>query len=111
MVFYVLGLALVMALVFLLALIAVGVLSLASKEGKESMNNPAGLAFEVYRYAVCFVMVVIFALSAFMAITGVIASFMGTAPDATSMTTNGLAVLLSAGIFLLHWRLKNPAQA
>jgi hypothetical protein len=91
----------VAVVLFILALLAVGVLA---QLGGGSVNNPGALVFEVYRYTVCFVMVLVFGIGAFIVI-----STMLTGGDSAALAGNGVTVLLALAIFALHWRMKNPA--
>ncbi len=70
-----------------------------------TMSEKIALVFEVYRYAVCFVMLVVFGLLAYFVVGGLI-----TSPQAVAeLVGPGVGVILSAVLFLVHWRLKNPA--
>ena len=100
---YIMGLAVLAIVMFITAILAVGVLS---QLGGNSVNNAGALVFEVYRYTVCFVMVLMFAIGAFIVINTLIAG-----GDSASLAGNGVAVLLSMALFALHWRMKNPASA
>ena len=99
----ILGFIVAGVVMFIFALLAVGVLA---QLGGNSVKDPGALVFEVYRYTVCFVMVLVFGLGAFVVINTMLAG-----GDSAALAGNGVTVLLSLALFALHWRMKNPAAS
>jgi len=98
---------LLLAFIFLIGLFLMAYLLVCSIDNQKdlSMTEKIALVFEVYRYAVCFVMIIVFGLLAYFVVGGMI-----TSPQAMAeLVGPGVGVLLSAVLFLAHWRMKNPS--
>lgn len=72
----------------------------------ETMQERKAIIFEIYRYAVCFLMVVIFGLSAFQLSAALITD----ASSPQALLPSGLGAIISGLLFLIHWFIKNPAM-
>lgn len=70
-----------------------------------SMQERKAIIFEVYRYAVCFLMVAAFGLSAFQLTVALI----NDASNPQALAPAGLGSIISGLLFLIHWFIKNPA--
>jgi hypothetical protein len=70
-----------------------------------TMQERKAIIFEIYRYSVCFLMVIVFGLSAFQLAGALIAD----SGNPQALTPPGLASIISGIIFLIHWLIKNPA--
>ncbi len=90
---------LIIILLFIGGLITVALL----EQMGGTMKEKAALVFEVYRYTVCFVMVLVFTLMAYTVLSGV---FSG--QEANAVAGAGLGVLLSVALYFIHWKMKNP---
>lgn len=92
---------LVLGSVFLFALLLEGYLY----QSGGTMNERKAVVFEIYRYAVCFIMIILFAFMAFQLFSGLVADMSNPA----ALAGPGVGTLLTALIFFAHWMLKNPA--
>ncbi len=70
----------------------------------ETMDARRAIVFEVYRYAMCFIMVLLFGIMAFQMISALIVD----AANTQALAAPGVGVILTGGIFLAHWFMKNP---
>lgn len=70
-----------------------------------TMEERRAIVFEVYRYAVCLIMVIVFAFMAAQLIGALLAD----AANTQAMAGPGVGALLSGLLFLIHWLMKNPA--
>jgi hypothetical protein len=70
-----------------------------------TMQERKAIIFEIYRYAICFLTVILFGLSAFQ-LAGALISESG---NPQALTPPGLGSIISGLIFLIHWLIKNPA--
>jgi drug/metabolite transporter (DMT)-like permease len=70
-----------------------------------TMEERKAVVFEVYRYAVCFVMVVVFTFTGFQLLVALLTD----AGNVQGLSGPGAGVLLSVILFLVHWFMKNPA--
>jgi hypothetical protein len=95
----ILGVLLVLAL-FIGALL----LSEYAYQGGGTMEERRAIVFEVYRYSVCFLMVLLFGIMAFQLLNALIMD----AANTQAMTGPGVGVMISGALFLLHWLIKNP---
>lgn len=101
------ALPLLLALILLIGLFLMGFVLVCSIDNQKdlTMTEKIALVFEVYRYAVCFVMMIVFGLLAYFVVGGLVSN-----PQAMAeLVGPGVGVLLSAVLFLAHWRMKNPA--
>lgn len=80
-------------------------LTLVQKGETHSMKDTQSLVFEIYRYGVCFVMVLGFTILSYV----LLSSLLSNPGDFRSMGGPALGVLLSVALFFTHWRMKNPA--
>ena len=87
---------------FAMALLVAGVLV----QTGGTMKERAALVFEVYRYTVCFVMVIVFGLMAYTVVTGLLAG----STDPGTLGASGVGVVLSLVLYCLHMFMKNPHQ-
>jgi len=70
-----------------------------------TMEERRAVVFEVYRYTVCLLMVLLFGLSAFQ-----LAAALITDPsNAQAMGGPGVGAIITGLFFLIHWFIKNPA--
>lgn len=92
--------------VFLLLALLFGGLLLEGyiHQGGGTMEERRAVVFEIYRYAVCFIMVIIFGLMTFQ----LIGSLLGGASEPNTLAGPGVGVLLSIVLFAAHWLMKNP---
>jgi hypothetical protein len=98
---------LILGLVLVLALFIGGMLlSEYAYQAGDVMEERRAIVFEVYRYAICFLMVVIFGIMAFQMIGALIID----AANSQAMAGPGVGVMISGMIFLVHWFMKNPMQ-
>lgn len=75
-----------------------------------TMEERKAVVFEVYRYAICFIMVLIFGLLAFQLLTGLIGSMAsGGQADMQMLAGPGIGAIITAILFIAHWMMKNPA--
>lgn len=96
---------LILGVVIILALMIGGLLlSEYAYQLGGTMEERRAIVFEVYRYSVCFLMVLLFGIMAFQLLTAMITDFANT----QAMTGPGVGVILSGGLFMLHWFIKNP---
>lgn len=96
---------LILGILLVLALLIGGLLlSEYSYQLGGTMEERRAIVFEVYRYAVCFLMVLLFGIMAFQLLTAMITDFANT----QAMTGPGVGVILSGSLFMLHWFIKNP---
>lgn len=96
---------LILGLLLILALFVGGLLlSEYVFQAGETMEERRAAVFEVYRYAICFLMVVVFGIMAFQMIGALILD----AANSQAMAGPGVGVLISGVIFLVHWFMKNP---
>lgn len=72
----------------------------------ESMQERKAIIFEIYRYAVCFLMVVVFGFSAFL----LAGTLLADASNPQALATPALSGMISGLLFLIHWFIKNPAM-
>lgn len=70
-----------------------------------TMEERKALVFEVYRYAVCFVMVLVFGLTGFQLVVALLTD----ASNTQALIGPGGGVLFSVILFVVHWLIKNPA--
>ncbi|WP_373530994.1 hypothetical protein [Vampirovibrio sp.] len=70
-----------------------------------TMQERKAIIFEIYRYAVCFLMVIVFGLSAFQ----LLGALIGEGGNPQALTPPALGSIISGFIFLIHWLIKNPA--
>lgn len=70
----------------------------------DTMEERRAMVFEVYRYAVCFLMVLLFGIMAFQLISSLIVD----AANTQAMAGPGVGVMISGVLFLVHWFMKNP---
>lgn len=68
------------------------------------MEERKAIVFEVYRYAVCFVMLIVFSFLGFQ----LIAALLTDAANTQALAAPAGGILLSAILFVVHWFLKNP---
>ncbi len=71
-----------------------------------TMEERKAIIFEIYRYAICFLMVIVFGLSAFQ----LAGALIGDASNPQALTPPGLSAIISGIFFLVHWFIKNPVQ-
>jgi len=96
---------LILGLVLVLALFIGGLLlSEYAYQSGGTMEERRAIVFEVYRYAVCFLMVLLFGIMAFQLLNALITD----AANTQAMTGPAVGVMISGGLFLLHWLIKNP---
>ena len=100
---------LMMAFIALIILFGGGmvIVLLMMNQGGSTMNTPQAAAFEVYRYAVCFVSVLIFGMMSHSLLHGLVRDY----TDANNLAVSGAGVLIAAILFVLHWKMTNPALA
>lgn len=93
---------------FLLIALFVGALLLVDYVFRAggTMQERKAVVFEVYRYAVCFVMLIVFGLMGFQLISGLMSE--NSSPGVLSGPA--LGVLISGLLFITHWLLKNPSE-
>lgn len=70
-----------------------------------TMEERKAVVFEVYRYSICFVMVVVLGLMGFQ----LVAALLTDPSNTQALMGPGAGVLISALLFLVHWLIKNPA--
>lgn len=70
-----------------------------------TMEERIAVVFEVYRYAVCFLMVIVFGLSSFQMVGALLSGVNST----VALAGPGIGVVISGLLFLTHWLLRNPA--
>jgi hypothetical protein len=96
---------LILGVLLVLALFVGGLLlSEYAFQAGGTMEERRAIVFEVYRYAVCFLMVLLFGIMAFQLLNALIMDSANT----QAMTGPGIGVMLSGALFLLHWLIKNP---
>ena len=96
---------LILGLLLVLALFMGGLLlSEYAYQVGETMEERRAVVFEVYRYAICFLMVILFGVLAFQMIGALILD----AANSQAMAGPGVGVMISGIIFLVHWFMKNP---
>jgi hypothetical protein len=95
--------------VFLILALFIGGLLLSEfvYQAGETMEERRAMVFEVYRYAVCFLMVLLFGIMAFQLISALIVD----ANNTQAMTGPGVGVMISGALFMAHWFMKNPLLA
>lgn len=71
-----------------------------------TMNERKAVVFEIYRYAICFVMIILFAVMAFQLFSGMVTDMSNPA----ALAGPGVGAILTALIFFAHWMMKNPAE-
>ncbi len=71
-----------------------------------TMNERKAVVFEIYRYATCFVMILLFAVMAFQLFSGMVTDM----SNPSALAGPGVGAILSALIFFAHWMMKNPAE-
>jgi flagellar biosynthesis protein FliQ len=75
-----------------------------------TMDERKAVVFEIYRYSICFIMVIVFGLLAFQLLSGLLGSmFSGTPVDPQALAGPGVGAIITAILFLAHWLMKNPA--
>lgn len=96
----------VIAGVLLVLLLLVGGMLLSEYvyQAGGTMEERRAIVFEVYRYAVCFLMVLLFGIMTFQLLTALVTD----AANTQAMTGPGIGVIISGALFMLHWFLKNP---
>lgn len=72
-----------------------------------NMEERKAVVFEVYRYAICFVMVIVFTFMGFQ----LVVSLLTDASNVQALSGPGAGVLLSALLFTIHWFMKNPVYS
>ena len=65
--------------------------------------------FELYRYCVCFMMMIAFAVSGFSMLNTVLQTLQS-GGELTSATQSAVAVVFFALIWGMHWKLANPFE-
>jgi hypothetical protein len=70
-----------------------------------TMEERRAVVFEVYRYAVCLITLLVFGVTAFQ----LVGALLSDAGNAQSLTLPGAGAIISALLFLAHWTMKNPA--
>lgn len=71
-----------------------------------TMQERKAIIFEIYRYAVCFLMVSVFGLSTFQ----LLGALLGDAGNPQALIPPGLSSIISGLLFLIHWSIRNPAM-
>ena len=69
------------------------------------MNEKTAIVFEIYRYAVCFVTLCSFSLLSYAVIGGYLAD----PGNIKALAGAAVGVIISLVLYVVHWRLKNPA--
>ena len=92
--------------VLLVLLLVVGGLLLSEYvyQAGGTMEERRAIVFEVYRYSVCFLMVLLFGVMAFQLLNALATD----AANTQAMTGPGIGVILAGALFMLHWFIKNP---
>lgn len=70
-----------------------------------TMEERRAVVFEVYRYAVCLITLLLFGMTAFQLVGSLVAE--AATPQALALP--GAGALISGLLFLAHWLMKNPA--
>ena len=70
-----------------------------------TMEERKAVVFEVYRYAICFVMVIVIGLMGFQ----LVAALLADASNTQAMMGPAAGVIISVLLFVVHWFIKNPA--
>lgn len=70
-----------------------------------TMEERRAIVFEVYRYTLCLIMVLMFGLMAFQLIGALVTD----AGNTQAMAGPGVGALITAALFAIHWFMKNPA--
>lgn len=68
------------------------------------MEERLAVVFEVYRYTICLLMVLLFGLSAFQLVGALIMDINNT----QAMAGPGIGVIITGLLFGIHWFMKNP---
>lgn len=76
----------------------------ASRAGG-TMEERKAVVFEVYRYAICFVMVIVLGMMGFQ----IIGALLTDPSNTQALAGPGAGVIISALLFVVHWFIKNPA--
>src|SRR5687767_4334406 len=87
-------------------LLLIGILSPTG--GLNAMNSAEerrAVIFEIYRYSICYVMVLVFALMAFQLLGAVMTDM----NNGAAMAAPAAGVILSAILFIIHWKMKSPS--
>lgn len=71
------------------------------------MEERRAVVFEVYRYAVCLITLLLFGMMAFQ-LLGTLLSDIGNA-QVQALAMPGAGAIISGLLFLAHWTIKNPA--
>jgi hypothetical protein len=69
-----------------------------------SMEERKAVVFEVYRYTVCLIMVLMFGMMAFQ----LIGSLVMDASNTQGLAGPGIGAIISGLLFFVHWFMKNP---
>ena len=69
------------------------------------MEERLAVVFEVYRYTVCLLMVLLFGFSAFQLVAALVLD----ANNAQSMAGPGIGAIITGLLFGIHWFMKNPS--
>ena len=97
----------ILGLLLILALFLGGlVLSEYAYQAGGTMEERKAIVFEIYRYGICYLMVVVFGIMAFQLIAALVVD----ASNTQAMAGPGIGVILSGGLFFAHWFMKNPVQ-
>jgi hypothetical protein len=70
-----------------------------------TMEERKAVVFEVYRYTICLVMVLVFGLSAFQLVGALVMD----ANNTQALAGPGIGVIITGALFLVHWFMKTPA--
>lgn len=70
-----------------------------------TMEERLAVVFEVYRYAVCLLMVLLFGFSAFQLVAALVLD----ASNAQALAGPGIGAIITGLLFGIHWFMKNPA--
>jgi hypothetical protein len=70
-----------------------------------TMEERRAVVFEVYRYAVCLVTLLMFSFTAFQLVGALVAD----AGNISGLSLPGAGAIISGLLFLAHWTMKNPA--
>lgn len=69
-----------------------------------TMEERRAVVFEVYRYAICFIMVIVFGMLAFQLVGALVTD----ATNTQALTGPAVGVIISIILFLIHWLMPNP---
>jgi hypothetical protein len=83
--------------------------ALSPTGGLNTMNTAEerrAVVFEIYRYSICYVMVMVFAVMAFQ----LLGSALSDMNNIAAMGAPAAGVILSGILFIVHWKMKSPAS-